>query len=174
MPSFAQAIVAGILGMVLSYGLGALQWYAKGAASVRAEWNADIIEQHKAIDAARSKAAKEQAALTVELQDQANAHTTELRARAADDERNRRDLARLRDALATAAIGHRERTDSPAAGPPPDGTAALAGELFGSCARELVDLGNEARGLAGQVIGLQDYARTAQKACGPAAHTDTE
>ena len=77
------------------------------------------------------------------------------------------ELRRLHDALATARVSADSilRSGVPGSGPVADGRAAGTGELLGECASRLVEVGGHADRLAAQVIGLQAYARLAQRAC---------
>lgn len=123
---------------------------------------AALIAAQEAKAAAEAKAAKD-------LEEQSNAYTDRINRLQAGIAGARRELDRLRDNLATAAVssasgvsvsqtsGTRPATDGAAAGP-----ASIAGE----CASRYLAMGELAGRLAEQVTGLQMYARTAQSACG--------
>lgn len=170
MISLAQALVGAVAACALSFGLGYLRGdavgEARGRAAVEAEWNKDRVAQHEALQAALAKKEADENALTAQLQEKADAYTKELARLDGALDGARRELVRLRAALATSAIGHRERSQAAAAGPPSNDPGAVVGELLGACAGELVEMGREAGTLAAQVAGLQEYARIAQRACG--------
>lgn len=140
---------------------------AAGSAEVQQQWDAVAEAQRKAVEQATAEKIEAENRLAHQLQEQANALTAQIRSRDAAIRAARTELARLRDALATAAIGAREHASPAAAGPPADGAPADTGQLLGACAERLVELGEQADRLATQVVGLQDYARTAQRVCGP-------
>lgn len=126
-----------------------------------------LAAQQAVIHAQQAKAAAE-ATLAKQLEVQADEYTQRIKSLEAGNAGARRELQRLRDALATARIGLRDlgKSASAGAGPAPDGAAADAGQLLGECAGRLVEVGGSADRLAAQVIGLQAYARLAQRACG--------
>jgi chromosome segregation ATPase len=113
-----------------------------------------------------AKAAAEES-LRRQMEDQRNDYSQRLAALEAGNAGARRELVRLRDALATARVS----TDSllrPVAsgtGPAPDGAASVAERVIRECAERRVEVGGLAARLAEQVIGLQAYARAAHQAC---------
>lgn len=166
---------------------GAYSWahgrgHADGYGECRAEYQPLLdyrdrqIEDFKAEAQARQRAvalaqqAREAAEVSLkrQMEDQANAYTDRIRSLEAGAAGARRELLRLRDALETARVS----TDSllrPIAarpGSPADGTASPAERVIRECAEERVAVGGLAARLAEQVIGLQAYARLAQRACG--------
>lgn len=140
---------------------------AEWAPRVDALTKEKIAAQHAVIAAQQARAAAE-ASLAAQLEEQAHEHSKREAALRAGRDGLQRELARLRDALATARIGLRSLAESKTAGTghAPDGGAADTGQLLGACAERLVEVGGSADRLAAQVIGLQAYARLAQRACG--------
>lgn len=106
-------------------------------------------------------------AATEQLEQERSANAQRVRVLESASAGARRELRRLHDALATARVSAdsilRSGVSSP--GPVADGRAAGTGELLGECASRLVEVGGHADRLAAQVIGLQAYARLAQRAC---------
>jgi sRNA-binding protein len=167
-----QAILAAVLfSVVTALGGWTHGWYTgnkDGAARIEAKWSAAREIQHQAAEKAYRDRIEAENRLSVQMQEQARAHTEELARLDAASDRARRELVRLRAALATRAVIGRQLAAPPAAGSPPDGAPADTGEFLGACAGELLEVGRQAGALAGQVIGLQKYARAAQQACGGA------
>lgn len=126
-----------------------------------------LAAQQAVIAAQQAKAAAE-SALAKQLQEQADEYSARIRTLEAGNAGARRELGRLRDALATARVSLRSlsQSETARAGPAPDGSSADTGQLLGECAGRLVELGGQADRLAAQVIGLQAYARIAHRACG--------
>lgn len=169
-PPFLQMILAAL---ALSAATGLAGYFYghsggvdEGRAEIQARWDEQSAAQSKAIVDALLAKQESDAKLSRQLQEQSNEHTETNRRRDLADAGARRELQRVRDALATARIGARERGDAPAPRPQADGAPSAAGELLGACAERLVELGGQAGKLAAQVIGLQAYARLAQQACG--------
>jgi hypothetical protein len=162
----------GIVALVVALAVGSVTLYRagikSGEARVQAQWDAERIahaEHIQRVQAANQAAERD---LAIRLQESADAHTATLDRLRESESAAGRQLVRLRAAIATAAIGHREQSAAATAGPQADDAAAAAGDLLSACAGELEQMGRAAGGLAAQVIGLQGYARTAQKACGVA------
>ena len=167
----AHVLAYAALMAVFSSGIVGSITYSKGKtagrAEVQQEWDAVREAQRAAVERATAEKIEAENRLSRQLQEQADALTAQIRSRDAAIRSARAELQRLRDALATAAIGHRERAAPAAAGPSADGAPADAGQLLGACAERLVDVGEQADRLATQVAGLQEYARLAQRTCGP-------
>lgn len=165
-----QLLVGSMLAVSVAGGVGYWSGYLKGRTAgeeaVHARWQTERNLQQQAVDRARREAAAIERAAEVAMERQRGAYDAEIARRAADAAATGRELQRLRDAIATAAIGRRERAGPPGAGSPPDGPAAATGELLAACGQALVGMGEDARNLAAQVIGLQGYAKTAQEVCG--------
>lgn len=160
----------GIVALVVALVVGGFTLHRAGVKSgearVQAQWDAERLAHAEAVQRAQRDKEAAERDLAIRLQESADAHTATLdRLRESESAAGRAQL-RLRAALATAAIGHREQPQAAAAGPTADDTGTAAGELLEACGSELADMGRAAGGLAAQVIGLQDYARTAQAACG--------
>lgn len=126
-----------------------------------------LAAQQAVIAAQKAKAAAE-ASLAAQLQEQADEYTARIKTLEAGNAGARRELGRLRDALATARVSLRALSQPAPAGPGPatDGAAADTGQLLSECGARLVEVGGQADRLAAQVIGLQAYARIAHRACG--------
>lgn len=133
---------------------GLVYVYRLGVQNERARMAAQLVAALEARDAAERDAARRLKVIT-------DAHTAEIDRRARAAAAARADVDRLRRAVDAAA-----RAAPAAPGSPPDGAAARAGELLAECGGEVARLGDEARGLAAQVIGLQAYARLAERTCG--------
>lgn len=165
-----QLLLGSMLAVFVAGGAGYWSGYLKGRAAgeeaVQARWQKERSVQQQAIDQARREAAAIERAAEVALEKQRGTYDAEIARRAADAAATGRELRRLRDAIATSSIGHRERARPPGAGSAPDGPAATTGKLLAACGQALVGMGEDARNLAAQVIGLQGYAKTAQDVCG--------
>lgn len=125
-------------------------------------------EQAQAVIAAQAATRAAEDRLAAQIEEQSHAYTTRIRALEAGAVGARRELQRLRDAVATARASARALAGGApaAAGPAADGAAAGPFDALGECAAERVEVGGLAARLAEQVIGLQAYARLAQRACG--------
>ena len=161
-----QLLVTLVASIVISGGLGYWAGHGKGVAALQARWDAERVSQYQAIEKARQEAAEARQRADADLAKQKESYDAERRRQADASVATGRELQRLRDALATSALGHRERASAQGSGPRTDGAAAAAGELLAACGQALAGMGDDARRLAAQVIGLQGYARTAQKVCG--------
>lgn len=175
-------LYAGIAGAVLlavvvwvayawAHGRGEAQGYGTCTAEYQPRIDrlqSDKLAAQQAVIAAQQQKAAAESALAKQLQEQADEYSARIKTLEAGNAGARRELARLRDALATARIGLRSLAESKTAGTghAPDGGAADTGQLLGACAERLVEVGGSADRLAAQVIGLQAYARLAQRACG--------
>jgi hypothetical protein len=166
LPSLPTLAIAAAIAIATSGTLGYVKGRSSGAQAVQARWDAERVAQLQAHADALAAKSKAEDALARQLQAQADAHTQEIQRRDAAGAGARTELARLRDALATTATSRHDPQATPT-GPAPD-AAAAARDVLGSCAQELVGLGEQADRLAGQLIGLQDYARLAQRTCGTA------
>lgn len=158
-----QLIAAALLACAMSFGAGYWRGHVSGAASVQAEWDEQTAAMARELSKALIEKQAAEGRLAVELQEQSNAHSSNLRRNDAALAGARSELARLRAALSG---GRREQPQASASGPAADGSTATAGDVLGWCAERLVGLGGQADGLAAQVIGLQTYAKTAQQTCG--------
>ncbi len=121
-----------------------------------------LIAAQQAKAAAEAKAARE-------LEEQSNAYTDRINRLQSGIAGARRELVRLRDNLATAAVssaGGVHVTQTAGARSPVDGAAAGLGGIAADCAGRYLTMGELAAKLAEQVTGLQGYARTAHQACG--------
>ena len=175
-------VYAGIVGaMALALFIwGAYSWAhgrgeADGYGACTAEFQPRIdrmqsekLQAQQAVIAAQQAKATAEATLAKQLEDQADEYSKRIATLEAGNAGARRELGRLRDALATARTSLRSLSQSAhsRAGPAPDGSPADTGELLSACAGRLVEVGGSADRLAAQVIGLQAYARLAHKACG--------
>jgi hypothetical protein len=164
----------GIIALVFALVVGGFTLHRAGVRSgearIQAQWDAERLAHAEAVQ--RAQRAKEAAErdLAIRLQEASDAHTVTLdRLRESESAAGRAQL-RLRAAIATAALGHREQPQAAAAGRQADDPATAAGELLAACAGELEQMGAAAGGLAAQVIGLQDYARTAYEAAQESPH----
>lgn len=154
LPFSRSAVNLALIGLLLAgVTAGLLYVYRLGVTNERARATEQILRALEARDAAEREAALRMKVIT-------DAHSAEIDRRRRADAALRGDLDRLRRALAAG-----QPADA-AAGPAADGAAAAARELLGTCAAELARMGDEARGLAAQVIGLQGYARLAEQTCG--------
>lgn len=128
----------------------------------------DKLKAQQAVIAAQQAKALAEATLAAQLEEQARDYSQRIRTLEAGNAGARRELGRLRDALATArvSLSHLSKPPSAGTGPSADGAPADTGQLLGACGERLVELGNAADRLAAQVIGLQAYARIAHKSCG--------
>lgn len=176
----AAALVAGAAW--IAYGWAAGQGAAAERLVCDAEWSSEVqtlrkdklqaqqdkLRAQQAVIEAQQQRAVAEAALGQQLEEQAHAYTQRIKSLETGSAGTRRELQRLRDALATAraSLRHLSQPAAASAGPAADGAAADAGELLGSCGARLVELGGSADRLAAQVIGLQAYARIAQQSCG--------
>lgn len=164
LPSLPTLAIAAAIAIATSGAIGYVKGRSSGAEAVQARWDAERVTQLQAQAAAQGAKAKAEDAIARQLKDQSDAHTKEIGRRDVAVAGARTELARLRDALAAAATV-RHITPATPPGPAPD-AAAAARDVLGSCAQELVGLGEQADRLAGQLIGLQDYANLAQRTCG--------
>jgi hypothetical protein len=161
--------------------LSAAYWWAhgkgekKGYGICTAEFQPRIdklqdekLQAQQAVIAAQQAKAIAEASLAKQLEDQADEYSKRIAVLEAGNAGARRELGRLRDALATArtSLRHLSQPAAAGAGPATDGSPADTGELLSQCAGRLVEVGGSADRLAAQVIGLQAYARLAHKACG--------
>jgi len=154
---------------------------AEGYGECRAEYEPMLVARDRKIEEYMAEAeARKQAVLAAQrakeavemifkrqMQEQTDAYTARLQQLEAGNAGARRELVRLRDALATARVS----TDSllkpinPASRPASDGATSVAETVIRECAERRVEMGGLAARLAEQVIGLQAYARLAQQAC---------
>lgn len=175
-------LYAGIAGAVLlavvvwvayawAHGRGEAQGYGTCTAEYQPRIDrlqSDKLAAQQAVIAAQQQKAAAESALAKQLQEQADEYSARIKTLEAGNAGARRELGRMRDALATARTSLRALSESEATGPRPaaDGAAADTGQLLGECAGRLVEMGGQADRLAAQVIGLQAYARIAHRACG--------
>jgi hypothetical protein len=152
-----QLIAAAGIACAVSLAGGYLWGFQGGAAAVEAEWNKERLATFAALDAERQRVIEVERRWDANVREQADAYSHEIRRREVAAAGTRRELDRLRDALAAA---DRRTLTAPAGDrPAADGDAALAAILLGECATELVALGDAAERLAGQVMGLQQFVR---------------
>lgn len=150
--------------------LAGSHWYAyrigktAGEQRIEALWGAERARLVAAAEQARADRERREADLRREAKEREDAYTEELRRQAGATAAARRELDRLRDAIATDAANRQPVSPDTGTGPAHDGTRA--GELLGQCAAELVEMGGHADRLAGKVAGLQGYAREAHQVCG--------
>lgn len=155
---------------VIAVALTGSHWYAyrsgkaAGEQRIEALWGAERANLVAAAEAARTEREQREADLRRAAQEREDAYTEELRRQAGATAAARRELDRLRDAIATDAANRQPVAPDTGARPAPDD--ARAGDLLGQCAAELVTMGGHADRLAGKVTGLQSYARQAHEACG--------
>lgn len=168
LPALPHLAIAAAFTLALVGGAAYVKGREHGAEAVQARWDAERVTQLQAHAAAQAAKSKAEDALAVQLQEQSNAHTQEIGRRDTAVAGARTELARLRDALATTAASLRHLTPATPTGPAPDATAPVR-DVLGSCAQELVGLGEQADRLASQVTGLQSYAKLAQGTCGQQA-----
>lgn len=163
----AFVIVAALLGgAAWLHDAGVREGYAAGRAEVQSAWDAERLA---ALTAAAQAAATRDAAerdAAQRLRRLTDAHSQELAQREDTTRAVRADLDRLRVALAARPAGPRDLAAPAAARPASHGAGPGPGELLGACAGELARMGDDARALAGLVVGLQEYARIAQATCG--------
>lgn len=167
--------------MTLALLIVAYQWAHKrgetdgyGTCTAEFQPRIDALQSEKlraqqAVIAAQQAKAAAEASLAAQLEDQARDYSQRIRDLEVGNAGARRELGRLRDALATArtSLRHLSQSASAGTGPAADGGAAGAtGSLLGECAAQLVEVGGRADSLVAQVVGLQAYARLAHKACG--------
>lgn len=161
-----RLVAAGVIAVALT----GSHWYAyrsgkeSGEQRIEALWGAERARLVSAAEQARIEREQREADLRREAKEREDAYTEELRRQAGATAAARRELDRLRDAVATDAANRQPVTENPGTRPAPDD--ARAGDLLGQCAQELVDMGGHADRLAGKVTGLQSYARTAHGVCG--------
>jgi len=147
----ARVLTAAAITVIVT--IGGMYLYHAGKTNERERQRAVLLKALEERDAAEREAARRMKLMT-------DAHTAEIDRRARAAAAVRADLDRLRRAAAAA--------DATPAAPRPaaDGAGAGPGELLAACGAELARMGDEARGLAAQVIGLQGYARLALEQCG--------
>lgn len=140
--------------------LGYWQGYRAGSEGVQARWNAERVEtMAAAAEAGRIVREAERRAADALHQAAVN-HAAQIRSRDRAVTNSRRELERLRDALATASSRGNSNPVDTAAATGDDDAAAIARQLLAECAETLVRMGGEAGGLAAQVISLQTYIQT--------------
>jgi hypothetical protein len=137
-----------------------------GKAEIQEKWDADRLEQAAAVEKARAEKEAAERAAARQIQEKIDEYSEEIRRRDASIDTNRRELVRLRSALATANLGLRKQSEAASTGHATDGGSGRAAEYLGQCAGRLVEMGERASILAGKVIALQKYARIAQNTCG--------
>lgn len=133
-----------------------------------AEYRAEADARARAVQAAQAAKVAAEESLRRQMEDQANAYTSRIASLEAGTAGARRELVRLRDALATARVSadSLSRPVTASTGPAPDGPAPGPAGIAAACAERYLDMGGLAARLAEQVIGLQAYARLAHRACG--------
>ncbi len=141
--------IAALLAVLAAFGSGFYKGNATGKKSVNAEWTAEKLAQSEA-------ARQREKAQTIANQGVDRELQADKKRRAAADLVTADSLLSFEAALA-------ERNNASAASGT-NGTGGLERELFGSCAKALVELGQTADRLEGKVIGLQAYV---SKVCRP-------
>ncbi len=129
----------------------------------------DATARAVALIAAQKAKAEAEAKAARDLEEQSNAYTDRINRLQAGIAGARRELDRLRDNLATAAVsaaGGVSVAQTSGTRPAPDGAASGPAGIAGDCAGRYLAMGELAARLAEQVTGLQGYAKTAHRACG--------
>jgi hypothetical protein len=144
-------LIAALVGAAALFGVG----YAKGSASVRADWDKErAVLTAAALDAER-KAREEERAKAVKAQEVANAYRQQANKAKASAAAAGSELDRLRNAIADgsgSAACHADATGRP------DG-ADTARELVGACAVELSIMAAAADIAEARVSALQAWIR---------------
>ena len=129
----------------------------------------DATARAVALIAAQKAKADAEAKAARDLEEQSNAYTDRINRLQAGIAGARRELDRLRDNLATAAVssaGGVHVTQTAGSRSQADGTGTGLGGIAADCAGRYLSMGELAARLAEQVTGLQGYAKTAHRACG--------
>lgn len=159
----ATVLLSGAGGYFAGHWLGDSEGYQRGAADVQRGFDAFKRTQREAADRALVQRMDEEQSLRRQAREKTDALTKEVQSRDAALARTRRERDRLLVALAARPAGGGDAAAAPA-GPQADGDAV--GRALGECSGQLVEMGGLADRLSLQVIGLQDYARTAMRVCG--------
>jgi hypothetical protein len=155
-----QLIVVAALACVVSLAAGYLWGFQGGTAAVLVDWDKERLAGFAAVERERQRVIEIERRMELKVREQADVYSKEILRRETAAAGTRRELDRLRVALARADRGP---SAAPADDRPEvDGGAALATVLLGECATQLVEMGGHAERLAGQVIGLQQYVRTVE------------
>lgn len=136
-----------------------------GEARIQALWDAERAVLRDAADRARDERDAARAEYDRKAKEQQDAYTEELQRQRGANANVRRELDRLRDAIATDRANRDAMPTAPAERPSSHGAATVTGELFGSCAVDFAGMGEEAGALAAKVIALQREIVNIRRAC---------
>jgi hypothetical protein len=157
-----------VLALGAATGAGYYQGRQAGAEAVQAKWDAERVQLLAAAHEAERFAREIERNASNAIHQAATKHAAQLRGMERALSNNRRELDRLRAAIATATVARRESAPAASGADRGDDDAAtVAAELLGECSGTLVTLGAEAGRLAAQVISLQDYVSTILKLYNP-------
>lgn len=137
-----------------------------GRSEIQERWDADRLAQAAALEKARAEKDAAERRAARQIQEKIDEYSEHIRRRDASINTNRRELVRLRSALATANLGLRKQSEATGTGHEAHGASGRPAEYLGQCATRLVEMGERTSTLAGKVIALQKYARIAQNTCG--------
>ncbi len=155
--SVVHLLIAAVVGCLLTATAGYWVGHESGRKDVQSRWDAEKVRAYAAAEVARKRVTQIEQEAEIEVRRLSDAYSKEVARRDAALSASHRELDRLRHAIAAA---DRNRLPKPAAcRPEADGAASVAGDLLSACAGELVEMGEQAERLAGQVISLQDYIR---------------
>jgi phage-related minor tail protein len=151
-------VAAAVMAALLSAAGGTVLGYKYGKREVESAWAKEKVAYVEAAQLAVRRIEATRRILNDELEKQSNDFTAQMRRQKAAVDAGRRELDRLRHAIA--ATGNRPVSSVAEAGPAIDGGASIAGELLGECAAEYLALGEESGRLAAQLTALQGYVRS--------------
>lgn len=139
---------------------------SEGRAEVQALWDADkqAREVLAAAAAENTRVKEAQHAQDIEAERKARERDGIIVGTVLADTRSQ--LERLRATSAAVTARAVQASASAATGPGADDAAEASGAVFTECAGELVQMGQQAEGLAQQVRGLQAWASSALGVCG--------
>lgn len=170
-----------IFGVIAAALLGIYAWHAhavhtaraEGMAEVRGEFNEYITARVRASAAAERAQRSKETLHAKELLEERAQRATDRAVADAAAAGARSQLQRLRATIA-AAITTRPVQPGANSGPRPDPDAAAiaAGDVLSECAGEVVEMGEQAEDLAIRLRGLQAWARSAVRVCGPQPDTE--
>ncbi len=144
-------LIAAIVGAAALFGVG----YAKGSASVRADWGKERAALTAAALDAERKAREEERSKAVKAQEVTNAYRQQANKAKASAAAAGSELDRLRSAIADGSGSAACHTDATSR---PDG-ADTARELVGACAAELSIMAAAADDAEARVTALQAWIR---------------
>jgi len=164
-----------IFGAMAAALLGLYGWHvhevrsarADGRAEVQAKWDADIAKRNALAETAAETRRVKEATHAAELAKERTQRAADLAVAHAAAAAARSQLQRLRATIGDITARPVQPGANPATRADPDAVTASIGDVLSECAGEAVELGEQAEDLAVRLRGLQAWARSAVRVCGP-------